>query len=152
MGLGDYPLGDGALGFDPPLVGQPGYGDAADALLFDLESRTFVTDGDGNLVAVHPVDADVALALGFEFGSIAAAPAEGAEANRLRRVSQAAAQSVTTDVVRVALKRLIDAGDIELLGVETDTRIRGRILVGVDYWNLRLSPRPAAPTRITFTR
>lgn len=109
------------------------------ALYFDPESGRFLLDEGGALRALHPVDHAVAIAMGVELGALPSSPTVG---NRLRkllaRAPRNARQTTATYAVREALSRLLERGDIALLGVEVD--VRKRDIVTVRYANLRAGP------------
>lgn len=145
-GAGTGLAGFTPLGFDAIVVNpDERVPDAARALLFDLTTRVFPPLEDGSLQEVHWVDATVALAIGFERGSIPAAPEHGLNTARLRRVSKAAARVVTQNEVRNSLKKLLDDGDIELLSVDVAGG-NGRLGIELRYVNKRLQVPTVRPT------
>jgi hypothetical protein len=142
MGAGDYPAGIGPAGFDP--VQSPSqrlvlY--APPSLYFDLSTRSFPYDARGALVGVHPVDQEVELALGITAGSLGSAPAQGHTLRFITSPSAPDAERQVEDRVNRALARLLERGDIT---VRSARFVRpappGRLLVAVEYVNLRLKP------------
>jgi hypothetical protein len=150
MPAGSSPAGTGVAGHDPvppdPLRSSP----RAGALYFELFERVFPFADEGDAILTHPVDQAVALAVGIHLGSVAAAPNLGVDFQRLKRTSAAAMQSAVTDVVRTALRALIDAGDIAFLGAPLMPEARGRPWFFVDYTNLRIPASNAGPRRIAI--
>lgn len=140
MGAGDYGAGLGGAGFDPVLPASSPITDAAPplAVYFDLATKTYLSNADGTLKGMHPVDQRVVLALGIEAGSLTGVPSQGHRfRSRLSRVPPATIPRIALDETRLALKNLLLAKDILLLAVETDTTVRGRVLIAVTYVNMR---------------
>lgn len=147
-GAGTGAAGFTPLGFDAVVINpNERVPDAAKALLFDLTTRVFPPLDDGSLQEVHWVDAAVALQIGFELGSIPAAPEKGLNTARLRRVSKASARIVTQNEVRTSLKSLIDDGDITLLSVDVSGG-NGRLGIDLRYINNRLQVASQRPTTL----
>jgi hypothetical protein len=140
MGLGDAPAGETPAGVDLPEVTAIVSQAYARALLFDLETREFVRNADGSLATVHPIDAAVAFSIGFALKNIPAAPEVGFDREKLRRVSAAARQSLTEDVVRTALKRLTASNDVTITHVAVEGLPSG-LAAEISYINHRLSDR-----------
>ena len=118
----------------PPLGG---------AVWWDAYQKTFTENPDGTSLFVHPIDQRVQLKITVEQGSI---PSLGKIGNRYRArligVAQNKIPTVCLDETRVTLAAELSAGDIRLLGVDTDATVRGRVKIRVRYKNLRLVGGP----------
>lgn len=142
MGLASFPCGIGPCGADPVAASSPSVIHAPTTTpslpKFDIGSRAFVTNADGTLVQVHPVDQEVNLALGIEEGQIASAKTVG---HRIRKIARAGGPDLVarvTDAVNIALSLPLTRKDIKILDVSVDaTTVRGRIATAVTYLNLR---------------
>lgn len=148
MGAGLFPAGLGGAGLNPVQLPSAAQTAAAppQALLFDPGARGFVTNLDGSIAGVHPVDQSVALAMFFEEGSIPSSPTTGNRFRKLLSRSDPARQQtiVQTEALR-CLARLIADKDIALLAAVAYPSAHGRTLVRLEYFNLRLSTgRPGA--------
>jgi len=138
MPAGSFGAGVGPAGADPSPVSAPTTARPTRALRYDLATRRFVEDGTGAFVDVHPVDQKVAFLLGTEQGSLPSTPTLGQRYRaRVNGVDPKQIPAVVTDETRLALAALLAAGDIDLLDVQTDARVRGRVLIAVTYVNLR---------------
>ena len=144
MGAGSYPAGVGPAGFDPLVTTPPANLTLPGAPLYDPETRTFPFGPNGAARAVHPVDHYVALVCTTPRRSLASAPDEGIDFERIKRTPPASRQAVVTDEVRHALRDGISRGDLELLGapILEDDETAG-LAWAVDYKNLRLPGQPA---------
>jgi len=138
MGAGDFPAGVGPAGFDPVAdPSAPGSRQPA-AILFDLATKRYLFNPDGTAQEIHPVDQAVAFAFGFEQGSCPSTPNVGNRIRaEIRRLLPSSANKAI-DLAKLALKRLTDAGDIQIVAIEPSSPVRGRFIVHVDYVNLRL--------------
>lgn len=138
MGLGDSLLGETLLGEDEIARGVADGSLTPRALRFNAKTRDFDRDENGRYIDAHPVDADVALALFIEAQKLGSTPEVG---QTLRRIRNPVGASVGTDVknrVRIALKHLVDRGDIEVISVTHEAKNRHTLFVEVEYVNLRL--------------
>lgn len=102
--------------------------------------------GDGLLLGVHPVDQAVAFALGVQRSSIASAPDHGHTLGDLEHAARDLEAQVQQRVEQ-ALSKLLQRGDIRLLGVVT-TRTEGGFSVDITYQNLRFSPATQRSLRL----
>jgi hypothetical protein len=113
------------------------------ALLFDIGRRGFPYAPDGTLRGAHAVDQEVHLALGIAYGSIASAPEIGHTIGEVRALQGVRTREDVADRVRRALRHPLERGDIELRRVEvTLPPPPGRLIVVVEYTNLRLAKAP----------
>lgn len=136
MGIGDHPCGVGPCGFAP--VGAPTVRSTATAAIpyYDPSVRGFATLADGDLRDVHPVVQEASFALGVELGTIPAARFVGLNVKRIKAQRTEDVQRVAEDEVNVALRRLLDAGDVRVLRVLTIAR-GGAIRMETEIVNLR---------------
>lgn len=107
------------------------------AARFDGATRTFPFDDDGRVLAVHPVDQGVALALLTEFGRMTAAPGSGV---RLKTLTYAGGERLVEQVkafCREAVKRWVDAGDIREERIDVALPGFGRIEIVYSYTRLK---------------
>jgi hypothetical protein len=116
MGAGNFPAGTGFAGLDPvaPYSPSPQAGSPPEAMVFDLTTRQWVINDDGTMASQHPVDQEVQLALGIEFGKIPCVPADG---NTLRQITRAAGdqlESEVDDAVHNAIDYLVASNSISL--------------------------------------
>lgn len=147
MGAGQYPAGarrvgeragcDPTVGITRPQATQP----PPPALAYDVGKRAYTMNADGTMLGIDPTDADVALLLGIERGTIASAATFG---QRLRQVLDRVAPQyqqprAAQEVARV-LKPLTDAGRVQVIRVVVDTSrfALGVAAVGITYANLTL--------------
>lgn len=144
MGAGSYPAGFGMAGVDPAFMPPSPVTPTIAAIQFDPATRQHVQNADGTMAEAHPVDALVVNLLFYEQGSVKSAPTLGQRIRaRCNRVDPAKVPAIVTEEVRAVLLPLIQAGDIDLISVDTDTSTPGRLLDAVTYRNLRA---PGAPT------
>lgn len=147
MGAGQYPAGiqrvgeragcDPTLGITRPQATQP----PPPAIAYNVGTRAYTQQPDGTLLRIDATDADVALLLGIEQGSIASAPSFG---HRLRRVLDRVAPQyhqarAAQETARVLLP-LTSAGRVQIPRVVVDSsRYKlGTAAVGITYQNLTL--------------
>lgn len=152
MGAGDFAAGLGPFGHDP--VGDPSTRTLVApvaAAFFDPSTRDYPLDANGRVVAIHPVDQAVALALTIELGAVGSVSDLGHELRRIPRGTQPQIASYAADAVKRALKAITDRGDATLLNVTTVSPFRGAQQVTVEYRNNRLSP-PAIRTQTAAFR
>lgn len=139
--MGLFTAGFGTTPFAADAVAPPSAPLATSvpaALTFDQKSRSFLQNADGTMASAHPVDQEVALALGIEWGTIASAKDVGHKFRKILRASGPSTVAAVKDEVNRVLARPLARKDIALLGVDVDTtKVRGRILVFVRYKNLR---------------
>lgn len=145
MGAGNFPAGTGfgeKAGLDPIYVPTPTVRRALpQALVFDPGARAYVQNADGTMASIDPVDSEVALLLGIEFGSIPSAATFGQKLRAvLTRTPPARQQAIATQEVSRVLGRLMASGAINLISVAVDSSgaKRGAISIGVTYQNLTL--------------
>ena len=149
MALGSYACGIGPCGMDPPLAIDRISPTLPPAPKYDPALHAHPLNANGELVAVHPVDQAVALALHIPLGSIQSAPGTGIDYAKLKRASRLALQQTVNDVVQVALATLISEGDIKLIGSPLIPGSGGKPFFYVDYVNLRLPTNQTAVLRAT---
>lgn len=144
MGAGSVKAGVLGAGADAPVESgtiapsaPPGY-----VPLFDIATKSFPRGPDGRLKFVHWVDQAVALALGVFNGAHASDPDLGNRLRTIKRIAPNKLQAEVEDIVRLALKNLLDAGHIEVTQIIADGSIRGRTLTAVHYLNLRNFGKP----------
>jgi hypothetical protein len=157
QGAGSNPAGSagggsGSAGVDGPsfTIAQP-LPPLPAAVNWDATNRCFTENTDGTYLAVHPVDQQVQTLLTIEQGVI---PSLGAVGQRYRKrllgIPPQQVYAVVLDETKVTLAALIQANDIKLKRVTVDNTVRGRYLITVSYWNLRL-PGGASSTAQTAT-
>jgi hypothetical protein len=142
MGAGTFPAGFAGAGANPVQAPSTSQNKATrpPALYFDPGARGFLTAPDGSLVAAHPVDQSVALAMFFDEGSIPSAPKTGNRFRKLlNRVDPARIDAIVQSEAQRVLGRFIARGDIVLQSVKAQMEQHGRFYVTVAYINLRLS-------------
>jgi hypothetical protein len=120
------------------------------AARFDGASRAFLFDDDGRLLAEHPVDQGVALALLTEYGRMTAAPGSG---TRIKTITYAGGPRLEEQVkayCREAVKRWTDAGDIREESITVTVPARGSLSVVYAYVRLKDSGdrRRGVPGRV----
>lgn len=149
MPLGDFPAGEGPLGFDPvaPLV-PPRRARPPASLLFDGATRDFPLDKDGFYREIHSVDQRVALALLVTEGTIASASELGSRLRRIDRVPRGVMKSTAINHVRRALSALVAERSIRIDAIEVETPADGTLLVAVTYANLHLRGNEARTARV----
>jgi hypothetical protein len=138
MGAGDYEAGSGPAGSDPVVSTGPSIAKRYPVPIFDPATKDFTLNSDGQYASTHPVDQAVALALGIQLGKVTSDVALG---NSLKEIVKAGAPTLQSNVetrIRVALKTLLDAGDIELGTITVETAQFGGFAVAVPYRNLRV--------------
>ncbi len=139
MGAGDTPAGDSPAGHDEvPAPGPAAKQRPAGAILYDGARRDYVVGADGQYKTIHWVDQKVALALVIKESDVSAVPTLGSRLRRIQRGSHLQLQTSAEDAVRLALRPMIEAREVELVSVEVTTPTRGRLLVAISYRNLLL--------------
>lgn len=146
MGIGSYPCGTGPCGHDPVAAPSARVVGVSAVPYYDPAIRGFKVGSDGDLVSVHPVIQQAAFALGLELGSIPATPRLGLDRKRILKARAEDVQRTAEDAVNVALKRLLDAGDVRVERVITE-RKWGRVAMDVEIVNLRDPERRVVPIR-----
>lgn len=116
------------------------------ALTWDPATKDYERDADGLYVERHPVDAAVVLALTVSLKGLPGAPETG---HALRGISPMVptTQSEVETAVRAALARLLRAGDITIVAIETSGNAFGLLLVTVRYLNQREPRLPGIPPK-----
>lgn len=149
MGFGSSPFGTSPWGADPVVapstrIVAPPVG----AMKFDGATRTFVQNVDGTMAGIHPVDQEVALALSLEEGAVGSTKGLGHHVRRIKRSVGPTVIADVTDAVKFALRRPLSRKDIVILSIDVDnTRVRGRIVIAVQYVNLRTLPPGQDPAK-----
>lgn len=140
MPLGSFAFGTFPFGADPvPAPSSRVVLPPQGAVDFNIGSRGATQLASGALLATHPVDQEVNLALGVEQGKIASAPTAG---HRLKAIlKRAGGPSLVVDAqrgVREALAAPLSRDDITILAIAVDAaQVRGRVLIAVTYKNER---------------
>lgn len=149
MGIGDHPCGVGPCGFDP--VGAPSERLTTPAAIpyYDPAIRGLPILANGDLASAHPVIQEASLAIGVALGSIPATPGLGLNVKRILAARRDDVPQVALDEVNVALKRLIDAGDVRVIRVQAEAR-NGRVAMDTEIANLRDPSSKPIPIRSTF--
>jgi hypothetical protein len=87
---------------------------------------------------VHPVDQRVCLLLWVQQGRLGSDSTMGTRIRaRTTRVAKASIPNIIRDEVRRVLAPLIAAGDVQLIRVDVDAGMAGRVEYSVFYKNLR---------------
>lgn len=154
MSAGEHLAGELDLAGEDPSSASPQPRRAAlpRALLFDGATRTYLMDGDGRFLDVHPVDHEVALAVLVELGTIASSPATG---STLRRVKYLGGPTLKTEVaerLRTAVARPLQGGDIQELSITVETTTPWALFVRFEYVNKRLAGSPTRAVEVTTIR
>lgn len=125
-----------------PALSAPVKRTAITAILYTPSTRAFSPN-----VAMHPVDQAVSIALTVALGALKSVPGQGIAKVSLRAPA-ATLNRRALDAVRAAIKRQLDAGDIQLLSVEPiiDSSSSGRLILAVSYRNLRTNTTPTVYT------
>lgn len=140
QGIGAFGSGLGSAGFDPVLSpSSSNVSNAPVALLFDPATRDFRMGSDGRFVSIDPVDQEVVLALWLRKGSVGSAPESGSDIRNIERQGGPGFVGQVQDMVRNALRAIIERGDINVLKIEIIIPQRGTTFVFVNYVNNRLS-------------
>lgn len=147
MGFGSYPFGAGPFGYDPVTGAVIPAKVAAPTPIYDPATKTFPLAADGTLADNHPVVLEVSLALGIRAGSIPSLASFGLRTERIRNARRDELQRTAEDEVELALSRLIERGDVELVSV-TATAKAGVIRLEVVFRNLR-DPETQKPISLT---
>lgn len=141
MPAGTTYAGAGPAGADPvgALSAPAILIQTSNAALWDVATKSVLVDATSGLVKrIHWVDQAVALALGIPIGSLSSQPTLGHTLRLIKRGDGPTLKAEVDDAVRLALKTLLDAGDIVVISVVTTTPIRSQIVVAVSYMNMRL--------------
>ena len=139
MGLGSFAAGHGPAGVGFPSQPERVIPPELEAAYYDPKTRTLPFDANGAVQTVHPVDQEMAFALTIAQGMLASAVEVGLDRDRTRKpIARAAIPAMAEDVVRVAAKRPLERGDVEIRLVEVDSAVRGRLAIRTTYVNLRL--------------
>lgn len=137
---GDYDYGEDDFGDALPSLSASPATTEPSALLFDPSTRRHALRDDGTFVYIHPVDASAINALHIERTKFPAVVDTGAGFWQLESAYDVRAQRKAEDWAKQALKRLIDAGDVQLDGVVFEPFGAYSGIVQVSYTNLRLYP------------
>ena len=115
-GAGSYDAGLGPAGHDPTEVGvmQTGGVPILGVPKFDPLTKTDPVVDDGSNEEVSAVWQEVAHRIGIPLGAIAATPNVGLNVARIREATASNAQRTVEDVLAVALKPMIDRGDVKI--------------------------------------
>ncbi len=148
MGAGMFPAGSGPSGLDPLAPPSPPRSVTPPAALyFDGQTQGFPLDAQGHYVGIHPVDQAVALALIVRLGTLGSVPGLGAGFRNIRKITTSTGTQAT-DMARIALASIVQAGDIMILDIQVETRRTGAVLIAVSYKNLRKIPTKPTVIRL----
>lgn len=136
-------------GVDPviPVSGPQSSDGPPAAVQFDPGARAYVYNADGTSAVVDPVDAQVELLLGIEFGKVPSAASFGNKLRRaLDRVPREKQPQVAAQEAARVLAPLISVGKVALDSVTVDQTYRkqGRLSIGISYFNLTVPAPPGA--------
>ena len=86
MGAGDYDAGDTDIAGEDPIAALSAARGLIPpaALVFDGATRTFLSDDDGRLKSVHPVDQKVALAVLIQQKKLSSTPDTGSTLKEIK--------------------------------------------------------------------
>lgn len=141
-GAGLSPAGLSPAGYGTPATGDataPGtplrtsQGTAGQARFLDPRTRDYAFDGEGRLVGQGGVPARVQLALTTTLGS-SILQTLGLDA--WPDVVTDAIESQVGDAVRRALKKLVDAGEVEIAAIEVSRPTANRLVTRVSWRDL----------------
>lgn len=151
-GAGQFPAGEELAGEDAvPALSPPRAVTTPAAILFNGATFTFPFLVSGLLTPLDPVDQQVALALLVRFGTLASVPALGAKFRQIKKIDRTTPAKVN-DMVNETLSDLLARRAITLRSVKVETlRANGRILLAVEYVNLRLTPTRPTVVQINLT-
>lgn len=112
-GAGAFLAGEGLAGWDPldAMADRPPR-TAVPAPKFDPTTRRYVVLENGALEDEHPVIARARHLLGIRKRGLTSSPNDGIRLGRLREARREQRQREAEDAVNVALKELIDNGDL----------------------------------------
>lgn len=145
---GEYLAGDEDAG-DPFASAEPSEPRARPAALyFDPRTRRHTLEDDGSFTTLHPVDAAVELAMFMVQGRIVASPTTGNALDRTGSPHDIRARRKVEDAVRLALKALVDRGDITIESIDFEVHGAYAKFVGLSYTNMRVQPRKPKPLRV----
>jgi phage baseplate assembly protein W len=134
------PIGSSVAVTSPVMTFSPITADYIDPATGDYASMTS---------GLHPIDAQVILAMSTVKGSGTAVMDLGCNLEKIRKIRDTVKREIESEV-RVALKRLIDNGDIRLgtftYDVQSNNQYVGMV---VNYVNLRASGRRSVALVIT---
>ena len=141
MPLGAFPLGIGPTGHDPVADAALRAADQGPlGVFFDARTRDALLRTDGTFEATHPVDQRVVLALTLAKGGVKSAPTAGQTFTAIEYLGPTLEARVR-DAIRVALKPITDARDINVIGLRVE-RVEGGFVFEIDYQNLRIAGSP----------
>lgn len=139
-GAGDYEFGAGGAGDDPVADPSAPRSATPSAAIYLDSGRDFPFQADdpSRLHGLHPVDQKVGFALLVRQGGIASAPDVGSTFHLIAANLTGAALTAEADRrARLALGKVLAAGDIALVSVTAERARSGRLSVRVTYSNLR---------------
>jgi hypothetical protein len=152
MGAGSTSAGSTPAGLDTVDASAVVVLPTLKAPLYDPAIRGFAVDAAGEYpIHVHPVIERAALLLGIRRGSSPSSPNVGLRLDRIRNASDEDVQNVAADEVRIALRPLLEAGDILIVAVEVQRDLGGsRASMVVTVANLREPGAPNVPIRRAY--
>lgn len=146
IGAGGYKAGLGGAGFAPVAsLSDKLVVDAPRAVNYDPQIKSF-TSTNGYYDSIHPVDQAVDLALTIPLGSIKSSPTTGNTFHLIGRQSGVRLAKDAEDRARMALKRITDAGQIQILAIDVDTSVISQVKIQVTYQNLVTKAKPRTST------
>lgn len=149
-GAGQFPAGEELAGEDAvPALSPPRAVTTPAAILFNGAIFPYLPSG--LLAPLDPVDQQAALALLVRFGTLASVPTLGSKFRQIRKVDRRTPAQVA-DMVNETLADLLARRAITLRSVKVETsRAAGRVLLAVEYLNLRLSPTRPRVVQVNLT-
>lgn len=134
------PIGSSVAVTSPVMTFSPITADFIDPATGDYASLTS---------GLHPIDAQVILAMSTVKGSGAAVMDEGCNLENIRKIRDTVKREIESEI-RVALKRLVANGDIRLNTFAFDVQASNHYVgVVVNYQNMRASGRRSVELVIT---
>lgn len=139
MGAGDYDAGDTDIAGEDPIAALSAARGLIPpaALVFDGATRTFLSDDDGRLKSVHPVDQKVALAVLIQQKKLSSAPDTGSTLKEIKYLDPAKIVTDATNRVNRALNAVLQPGDIEIIRIQVTQPSRWSVSILLEYKNLR---------------
>lgn len=148
MGAGSTSAGSTPAGLDDVDSSAVVVLPTLQAPLYDPAIRGFAFEAAGEYpIQVHPVIERAALLLGMRRGASPSNPNTGLRWEKIAAAPDEDVQNIATDEVRIALKPLLDAGDILIVAVEVERDLGGsRTSMVVTVSNLREPGTPNFPS------
>lgn len=149
MGMGAFAAGVGLAGADPAYGSDRTEKPAAAAVYLNGDTLDYELDENNQYREVHPIDAEVWIALRVVVGWIRSVPGAGQTLGQIAYIDKSTIQRQVEDRVNLALASLLARGAIRVVEIIGASSVRGRIDVSVLYSNL-LAP-DKRPKRVSLT-